>query len=74
MLGPGGNLVPVGAVAEGVRMDAESLTQSQFSIVVSTEWRFAAGDLDGQPVLPALARYWNEVGGVLAQAEGLLAE
>jgi hypothetical protein len=74
MRGPGGTPLPAGVLAEGVRMEAKSLTESQFSIVVSTEWRFADGDLDGRPVLPALAGYWNEVGEVLAQAEGLLGE
>ena len=41
---------------KGVPMDAKALTGSQFSIVVSTEWRFTGGDLDGRPVLPALAQ------------------
>lgn len=74
MLGPRGKPVPAGALAQGARMEAKSLTESQFSIVVSTEWRFAGGDLHSQPVLPALVKYWNEVGGVLTQAEALLGE
>lgn len=44
------------------------LIASQFSIMVSTEWRFTGGDFDGNPVLPALAQYWNDVSGILAKA------
>lgn len=55
-------------------MDAKALTESQFSIVVSIEWRFTGGDLNGRPVLPVLAQYWNGVNGVLEQAESLLGE
>ncbi|MGH3277691.1 MAG: hypothetical protein ACRDNW_00945 [Trebonia sp.] len=53
-------------------MEARSLTENQFSIVVSTEWRFTGGDLDDEPALPALVRYWNDAGGVLVQAGQLL--
>jgi hypothetical protein len=52
--------------------DLHELIASQFSIVVSTEWRFIGGDLDGKPVLPALVQYWNDVSGILAKAEVLL--
>lgn len=55
-----------------VSMDAHLLIASQFSIVVSTDWRFTGGDLDGKPVLPALVQYWNDVSGILAKAEVLL--
>jgi hypothetical protein len=60
--------------AKGVPMEAQALTESQFSIVVSTEWRLIGGDLDGRPVLPALAQYWNDVSDVLEQAESMLGE
>jgi hypothetical protein len=55
-----------------VSMDAHPLTASQFSIVVSTSWQFTGGDLDGKPVLPTLAQYWNDVSQILAKAEALL--
>jgi hypothetical protein len=60
------------SIRTGVRMDVEELTANQFSIIVSTQWRFIGGDLDGKSVLPALAQYWNEVSRVLATAEELL--
>lgn len=72
MRGYGGRPVSPSTLVEGVKMEARSLTENQFSIVVSTEWRFTGGDLDDEPVIPALVRYWNEVDGVLAQAEQLL--
>jgi hypothetical protein len=52
--------------------DLHELIASQFSIVVSTEWRFIGGDLDGKPILPALVQYWNDLSGILAKAEVLL--
>jgi hypothetical protein len=55
-----------------VSMEAHPLTASQFSIVVSTDWRFIGGGLDGKPVLPGLAQYWNDVSAILAKAEALL--
>lgn len=55
-----------------VSMTVQDLVANQFSIVVSTDWQFTDGDLDGEPVLPALAEYWNQVSGVLAEAETLL--
>lgn len=55
-----------------VRMTAEELPASLFSITVSTDWRFTGGDLDGKPVLPTLAQYWNEASCVLTKAETLL--
>ena len=68
----GGRPVSPSTLAEGVRMEARTLAENQFSIVVSTEWRFTGGDLDDEPVLPTLVRYWNDVGQVLVQAEQLL--
>ena len=53
-------------------METKSLIENQFSIIISTEWRFIGGDLDGKPVLPALVQYWNDVDEVLMQAEELL--
>jgi hypothetical protein len=48
------------------------LVANQFSIVVSTDWRFTDGELNGKPVLPALAEYWNQDSRVLAKAQTLL--
>lgn len=50
--------IPGTADLRPVRMDAAALTASQFSIVVSTKWRFAGGGLDGQPVLPLQSCNW----------------
>lgn len=72
MRGYGGRPARSSALVEGVRMEDVSLTASQVSIEVSTEWRFTGGDLNDRPVLPTLVRYWNDVGAVLAQAEQLL--
>ena len=55
-----------------VSMTVQELVANQFSIVVSTQWRFTSGDFDGKPVLPVLAEYWNEVSGILTEAENLL--
>ncbi len=55
-----------------VSTTVQDLVANQFSIVVSTDWQFTNGDLDGESVLPALAEYWNQVSGVLAEAETLL--
>jgi hypothetical protein len=74
MLDLDGKPIPADVLAKGVRMNTQSLTESQFAISVSTEWRFDGGDLDGRLVLPALFAYWNEVGGLLTQAEKLLDE
>jgi len=58
----------------GLALRTDGLTESQFTIVVTTEWQFIGGDFDGRPVLLALTQYWNDINGVLKQAESLLGE
>lgn len=70
---PRGPRPPVSMTVEDpVSMTVQDLVSNQFSLDVSTDWRFTDGDLDGKPVVPALAEYWNQVSGVLAEAETLL--